>query len=449
MKLGAWIRKALATEVAPGETIAAAARMGEISRASNILLLVIAVVFVALGVWAALAQIDTVAQAPGKVIPSARVQVLQSLEGGVVQEIHVTSGQAVEAGAVLISLSPMQAGGDFQTRQQQALALGARSARLQAEAEADLRTPEFNASLRRDAAEFVRVESAAFEGRRAEQAAQAAMMQAQVAQRLKEKEEAKIAIQTARRSLAAAREERSMLENLVAQGLEPRIELVRIERVISEAEGREQSAQVTVERLQQAIVETQARRDTAQQQFRAQARDELTKSIAELRALEQGMPALEDRFDRTTLKAPVRGIVNRILVNTVGGVARPGDVLIELVPADDKLVVEAMVNPRDIGFVQVGQVARVKLTAYDYSIFGAMPGKVVQVGADAITNERGEAFYVVRIETDAKAVESLDKKLPVISGMQAQVDIVTGSKTVLSFLLKPLIAVRESAFRER
>ncbi len=447
MKLGAWIRKALATEVAPGETIAAAARMGEISRASNILLLVIAVVFVALGVWAALAQIDTVAQAPGKVIPSARVQVLQSLEGGVVQEIHVTSGQAVEAGAVLISLSPMQAGGDFQTRQQQALALGARSARLQAEA--DLRTPEFNASLRRDAAEFVRVESAAFEGRRAEQAAQAAMMQAQVAQRLKEKEEAKIAIQTARRSLAAAREERSMLENLVAQGLEPRIELVRIERVISEAEGREQSAQVTVERLQQAIVETQARRDTAQQQFRAQARDELTKSIAELRALEQGMPALEDRFDRTTLKAPVRGIVNRILVNTVGGVARPGDVLIELVPADDKLVVEAMVNPRDIGFVQVGQVARVKLTAYDYSIFGAMPGKVVQVGADAITNERGEAFYVVRIETDAKAVESLDKKLPVISGMQAQVDIVTGSKTVLSFLLKPLIAVRESAFRER
>lgn len=447
MKLGAWIRKTLATEAAPGETIAAAARMGEISRASNILLLVIAAVFVALGVWAALAQVDTVAQAPGKVIPSARVQVLQSLEGGVVQEIHVVQGQAVDAGAVLITLSPMQASGDFQTRQQQALALRARVARLQAEA--DLRTPEFEASLRRDAAEFVKVESAAFDGRRTEQAAQLAMMQAQVAQRLKEKEEAKIAIQTARRSLTAAREERSMLESLVAQGLEPRIELVRIERVISEAEGREQSAVVAVERLQQAIVETQSRRDTAEAQFRGQARDELTRSIAELRALEQGMPALEDRFDRTILKAPVKGIVNRILVNTVGGVAKPGDVLIELVPADDQLVVEAMVNPRDIGFVQVGQVARVKLTAYDYSIFGAMPGKVAQVGADAITNERGEAFYLVRVETDAKAVESLDRKLPVISGMQAQVDIVTGSKTVLTYLLKPLIAVRDSAFRER
>lgn len=445
--LATWIRGKLALEGRPGETIASAARMGEISRASNILLLVIAVVFAALTVWAAVAEVDTVAQAPGKVIPSARVQVLQSLEGGVVQAIQVVQGQAVEAGDVLITLSPMQAGGDFQTRQQQALALGARVARLQAEA--DGRSPVFDAALRRDGAGYVKVESDAFEGRRAEQAAQLSMMQAQVAQRLKERDEAKIAILTAQRSLAAAREERAMLEKLVAQGLEPRIELVRIERTISEAEGREQSARVTIERLQQAIVETQSRRDSAQQQFRAQARDELTRSIAELRALEQGMPALEDRVDRTSLKAPVRGVVNRVMVNTVGGVAKPGDVLIELVPADDQLVVEAMVSPRDIGFVQPGQVARVKLTAYDYSIFGAMTGQVTQVGADAITNERGEAFFLVRVKTDHKVVESIDRKLPVISGMQAQVDIVTGSKTVLSFLLKPLIAVRESAFRER
>ena len=445
--LATWIRGKLELEGRPGETIASAARMGEISRASNILLLVIAVVFAALTVWAAVAEVDTVAQAPGKVIPSARVQVLQSLEGGVVQAIQVVQGQAVEAGDVLITLSPMQAGGDFQTRQQQALALGARVARLQAEA--DGRSPVFDAALRRDGAGYVKVESDAFEGRRAEQAAQLSMMQAQVAQRLKERDEAKIAILTAQRSLAAAREERAMLEKLVAQGLEPRIELVRIERTISEAEGREQSARVTIERLQQAIVETQSRRDSAQQQFRAQARDELTRSIAELRALEQGMPALEDRVDRTSLKAPVRGVVNRVMVNTVGGVAKPGDVLIELVPADDQLVVEAMVSPRDIGFVQPGQVARVKLTSYDYSIFGAMTGQVTQVGADAITNERGEAFFLVRVKTDHKVVESIDRKLPVISGMQAQVDIVTGSKTVLSFLLKPLIAVRESAFRER
>ena len=430
-----------------GTSIAAASRLGEISRASNILLLAIAITFAALAIWASVAQIDTVAQAQGKVIPSARVQVIQSLEGGIVREIHVRQGQSVEAGTLLVSLSTTQSGGEFQTRQQQTHALSARIARLQAEVEQ--RTPVFAPELGRQAPEFVAAERAAFEGRRMEQTSQTAMLTAQIAQKTQELEEARVALLTAQRTLASAEEERTMLVQLVAQGLEPRIELVRIERVISEAEGRDKGSRVAIERLKEAILETRARRDSMQQNFRAQARDELNRSTAELRSIEPGLPALEDRVDRGGLRAPVRGFVNRVFVNTVGGVAKAGDPLLELVPADDQLVVEAMVSPRDIGFVQLGQHARVKLTAYDYSIFGAMPGKVVQIGADAVTNERGEAFYLVRVETDAKVVDSLDRKLPIISGMQAQVDIVTGAKTVLTYLLKPLISVRESAFRER
>ena len=440
-------RRLLGLDARPGETIAAAARMGEISRASNVLLFSIAGVFAALVAWAALAQVDTVTQATGRVIPSARVQVAQSLEGGVVRQVHVVQGQAVEAGALLVSLSPTSAGGDLQTRRQQALALRARVARLQAEAEQ--RVPAFDDALRTDGAEFVSGEQSAFEARRAEQGAQRAVLTAQIAQKTKESEEARVALQTAQRTLASAAEERAMLEKLVAQGLEPRIELVRIERTMSEAEGRERSAKLAIERLREAIAETRSRRDSQLQQFRTQAREELGHATGELRALEQGLPALEDRVDRMNVRSPVRGVVNRVLVNSVGGVARPAEVLVEVVPADDPLVVEAMVNPRDIGFVQAGQTARVKLTAYDYSIYGAMPGKVTQVGADAITSERGETYYLVRVATDAKTVESLGRKLPVIAGMQAQVDIVTGSKTVLAYLLKPLIAVRESAFRER
>lgn len=430
-----------------GESIAEASRLGEISRASNILLLAIAMAFAALVAWAALAEIDTVAQASAKVVPSARVQLMQSLEGGLVTAIHVKPGDAVEAGALLVSLSPMQAGGDFQTRQQQTLALEARIARLRAEA--DGAAPQFPPSLVGSSAEFVRLEQAAFEARRLEQAAQQSVLMSQIAQKTKEMEEARIVMQTAQRTLAAAQEERDMLERLVAQGLEPRIELVRIGRVITDADGRERGAQAAIERLRDAIAETRARRDNAQQAFRAQARDEQNRALAELRAVEQGLPALEDRFDRTALRAPVRGVVNRVFVNTVGGVAKPGDPLVELVPADDPLQIEAMVNPKDIGFVRPGQPARVKLSAYDYSIYGAMPGKVVQVGADAVSNDRGEAFFLVRIETEARAIESLGRSLPIISGMQAQVDIVTGSKTVLRYLLKPLIAVRENAFRER
>ncbi|MBN8493649.1 MAG: HlyD family type I secretion periplasmic adaptor subunit [Burkholderiales bacterium] len=445
-----WVDR-LAERLAPhgraGESIAEATRIGEISRASNILLFAIAGAFTALLAWASVAEIDTVAQATGKVVPSARVQLMQSLEGGLITAIHVKAGDQVDAGTLLLSLSPTQAISDFQTRQQQALALEARIARLRAESEG-LR-PEFTATLREQGAEYVKVEQAAFDQRLAEQQSQQAVLSAQIAQRTQELEEARIAMVTAQRTLAAANEERDMLEKLVAQGLEPRIELVRIGRIITDAEGREKGAAAAISRLRDAIVETRARRDSAQQNFKATAREEMNRSLAELRAIEQGLPALEDRFDRTALKAPVRGVVNRVFVNTVGGVAKPGDPLVELVPADDPLVVEALVSPKDIGFIQLGQPSRVKLTAYDYSIYGAMPGKVVQVGADAVTNERGESFYQVRVQTEQNAIDSLGKALPIISGMQAQVDIITGSKTVLRYLLKPLIAVSENAFRER
>jgi membrane fusion protein, adhesin transport system len=435
-------RKALAFE-----SISQASRLGEINRASSILLFTIGATFAALVGWAAVSEVDTVASAVGRVIPSARVQLMQSLEGGLVQGIHVVQGQSVEAGTLLVSLSPTLAGGEFETRRQQSLALQARRVRLLAEAEGG--EPKFPAELKRESPEFVKVELASFEGRQAEQAMQAVMFEAQIEQRTKEVEEAKIVITTAAQSLAGAREERAIMEKLVAQGLEPRIELVRLDRAISESEGRLASAKAVIPRADQAIVEARARASSTQKQFRTQAREELNRATTDLRALEQGMPALEDRVERTELKAPVRGIVNRVFVNTVGGVAKPGEPLVELVPADDPLVVEAMVNPKDIGFVLVGQIARVKLTAYDYSLFGAMPGKVVQISPDAITNERGESFFTVRVQTDRTMFENLDKKLPIMSGMQAQVDIVTGAKTVLTYLMKPVVAVRESAFRER
>lgn len=429
------------------ESISQASRLGEINRASSILLFSIGATFAALVVWAHLSEVDTVAQAMGKVIPSARVQLMQSLEGGLVRGIHVVQGQSVEAGTLLVSLSPTQAGGEFETRRQQTLALQARRVRLQAEAEGV--EPKFSVELKRESPEFVRVELASFEGRQAEQGMQAVMFDAQIEQRTKEVEEARIMMSTAEHALAGARDERLIMEKLVAQGLEPRIELVRLDRSISESEGRLASARAVIPRAEQAIIEARARANSTQKQFRTQAREELNRATTDLRAMEQGMPALEDRVDRTELKAPVRGIVNRVFVNTVGGVAKPGEPLVELVPADDPLIVEAMINPKDIGFVLVGQTARVKLTAYDYSLFGAMPGKVVQISPDAITNERGDSYFLVRVQTDRTMFENLDKKLPIMSGMQAQVDIVTGEKTVLSYLLKPVMAVRESAFRER
>ncbi len=429
------------------DTVSAATNLGHVSHAANILLLTITVSFVSLAAWASVAEVDTVAQTLGRVIPAAKVQMVQSLEGGIVQDIHVKTGQTVEAGDLLVSLSPTQVTADFHTRQQQALTHQARITRLRAEADGG--EPVFAASMVRTLPQHVAQERAAFASRQAEQQAQDRMLAAQLAQKQAELAETRNTLQTAQRTLATSREERTIVDNLVRQGLEPRIELVRLDRVIAEAEGRQAGAQTAIGRIEEGILETAARRDSIQRQFQAQARDELNRALGELRNLEPGLPALVDRVERTSLRAPVRGVVNRVFVNSVGGVTRPGDPVVELVPVEDKLVIEARVDPRDIGFVRIGQEARVKLTAYDYSIYGAVSAKVVQVGADAITDDKGNSHFLAHIETEATAVESLGTKLPLLAGMQAQSDIVTGSKTVMNYLLKPLVGVRENAFRER
>ena len=233
------------------------------------------------------------------------------------------------------------------------------------------------------------------------------------------------------------------------RGLEPRLELVRLDRALADQEGRADVSGITISRVGSAINEMGARRDSMVRQFRSDALNELNRTLAELSPLKQAMPALVDKVSRTEIRAPMKGVVNRVFVNTVGGIVKPGEPILEVVPADEQLVLDAMVLPKDIGFVKLGQAARVKITAYDYSIFGAMDGVVQNISADAVPNEKGEAFYQVRIETKTKAIEVIDKKLPIMPGMQAQVDIITGKKTILQYLSKPLIGLKENAFRER
>ena len=219
--------------------------------------------------------------------------------------------------------------------------------------------------------------------------------------------------------------------------------------MMADAEGRLDSARSAIVRLEAALAEVVARKDATLRQIRTQAQADLNQVTAELRSLEEVMPALADRVGRTELKSPVNGILNRLLISTIGGVVRSGEPVAEVVPIDDQLVFEAMILPQDIGFVKLGQTARLKISAYDFSIFGAMVGTVTQVSPDVVTNERGESFYLARIETLSPVLQAGDKELPVLPGMQAQIDIITGSKTVLQYLSKPVVAVRENAFRER
>ncbi len=424
-----------------------AAEGGQINRASLILLWSITGFFVVLFIWIAVAKVDTVTRAEGRVIPSAKMQVIQNLEGGIVSAILVKQGQSVRAGDRLVALSALQHDGDMKSRYQQVLSLEARAARLAALASGQ--SPKFPKSVSDSAPDLMAVETATYLSKKLEQASQVGVLTAQAEQKSRELEEAQISLLANRKSLELGREERATVAHLVERGLEPRLELVRIDRAFAEQEGRSAVATVTIERLRSAINEISARKDAMVRQFRSEALNELNRTMADLNPLQQSMPALVDKVSRTEIKAPMKGIVNRVFVTTIGGTVRPGDPIVEVVPEDDQLVVEALVLPKDIGFVKLGQPARVKITAYDYSIFGAMDGKVQSISADAVPNEKGEAFFQVRIETKTRAIEAIDKKLPIMPGMQAQIDIITGKKTILQFLSKPIVAMKENAFRER
>jgi len=308
----------------------------------------------------------------------------------------------------LVTLSPTQFGSDFASRQQQMLGLMAKVTRLKAELSDT--APQFSQELQQQGADVVLLEKNEYENRRQRLRADLAVYENQ---------------------LKNASAELEIMTRLVERGLEPRLELIR---------------------NQARVAEAQSKIESVKRQFKSDASAELAKANQELAPLQKAMPALEDKLDRTALRSPVNGVVNRVLVATTGGIIKPGEPIVEIVPSEDTLVVEARILPKDIGFVKLGQKARVKITAYDYSIFGAMDGVIANISADAVSSEeRGQTqyYYIARVETSSSVMNSLGKKLPIIPGMQAQVDVITGHKTVLRYLLKPIIGVKENAFRER
>jgi adhesin transport system membrane fusion protein len=427
--------------------VASGSGKGQIKRASLLLLWGIALFFVVLFAWIAIAEVDNVTRAEGRVMPSAKMQVIQNLEGGIVKSVLVKQGQHVAAGELLLTLSDVQLNADQNARQQQILGLDARAARLLAQASGN--PPQFSKQVAASAPDLMAAEQATLLSKKLEQESQISVLNSQIEQKRRELEEAQVTLDGAQRGLLLGREERATIARLVERGLEPRLELVRADRSIVEQESRANVAKVGIERGASAINEIVSRKEALTRQFRSEALNELNRTLADLSPLKQAMPAIEDKLLRADIKSPMKGIVNRVFVNTIGGIVKPGDPIMEVVPADDELVLDAMVLPKDIGFVKLGQNARVKITAYDYSIFGALDGKVTNISADAVPNEKGEAFYQVRIETQTKAIEVIDKKLLILPGMQAQVDIITGKKTILQYLSKPIVALKENAFRER
>ena len=401
-------------------------------------------VVIALIVWAYFAPLEEVTRGEGRIIPSSQLQVVQSLDGGIVQSIEVREGERVEKGQLLMRLDQTRSLSDIRERQARILNLRAETTRLRAQI--DMQPPQFDEDLKRDTPQLIADQQALYQGNISELRDQQAALEEQIIQRQQDLEEARSSVRQAREVTALTREELAKKRPMLQTGAVSDADILQLERELARAQGNLERAQASIVRSQAAIREIDSKLAESRATFQNRWRAELAEAQVRLNALREEETGLADRVEQADIRSPVDGIVQRVFNNTVGGVVLPGREIIEIVPVDDQLIVEAKISPVDIAFLRPGLPATVKLTAYDFNIFGGMQAELEHISADTITDEEDNTFYLVRLRT---LENELSRELPIIPGMTAQVDIITGEKTVLSYLLKPVLRATSEAMRER
>lgn len=394
--------------------------------------------------WAAWAEIDEVTRGEGKVVPTRQLQVIQTVDGGVVDEILVREGQIVEAGQTLLRVDPTRFQSNLGESQASQQALQAKALRLKALTRGSAFNPPDD--LERAAPDIVAQERRLHESKRDEIEAQVSMARNQLSQREQESREARARQTQAERGIELLQQELNATRPLVRTGAVSEVEILRLERDLARLKGERDQASAQISRVQAAIAEAQRKIEEVRLNARNQMSAELSETMSKLSALAESGRALADKVAKAELKSPVRGTVKRLLVNTVGGVVQPGKEVVEIVPLDDVLLLEAQIAPQDIAFLRPGLAAMVKFTAYDFALYGGLEAEVESISADSVVDQKGNAFYLIRLRT-RKA--TLGDKLPIIPGMVAQVDILTGKKTVLAYLLKPVLRAKANALSER
>ena len=416
--------------------------------ASNLLLWGVAGFFAIFLVWAGLTELDRTVRAQGRVIASSQLQIVSNLEGGIVEAINVQPGQIVNEGAELVRLDPTLTSAELGSGEASVAALTAKIARLQAEVAGT--TPVYPPARDAATAEQIAIENSLHISRMAELAQLNAAASARVTGAQRAVAEAQAAHQARVQARDARRQEANIIRPLVERGIEPRLSLMQAESAAAIAASEAAAAAASISRAQAGVAEAQATLSQQRQDWRARAATELAAAQAEFAARRRTMPALSERVERTVVRSPVRGRVNRVLVTTVGGTVAPGAPLVEIVASRDTLLVEAMVRPQDIGSVRMNQNARVNITAYDPAVYGSLEGRVVSISPDALLDERtGESFYTVRVRTSSNALANpRGRPLQIGPGMVAEVNLLGDKRTILSYLLSPITRLRQTAFRE-
>lgn len=398
-------------------------------------------------VWMSFAKLDISVNATGKVVPSSRVQTIQSLEGGIIRDIAVREGQMVKRGDLLAHVENLQYNAELGEGQKTRHAIQSAITRLNAEVSGT--APRFDPQLQRQAPALVAEQEKLWRSRQKEQEAAINVAKDQIEQRDKELAESNTREASLANQLALARENLAIEEKLLAKGAGTKADVLKARQEVSRLQGEVEAAAIGVQRGEAALQEARSRLAETEARYRAESSRELSDLAAEHATISERITAQKDRVDRRELRAPVDGVINRLIISTEGGVAKPGETIMELVPVNDSLLIAARVKPSDIAFIQPEQPVRVRITAYDSSIFGALDGHVVRVGADALVDEKEEAYFEVYIETERSYLGKPEERLTISPGMTADTSIHTGKRTLMEYLLKPVVKTLDKGLRER
>ncbi|PCJ31520.1 MAG: hemolysin secretion protein D [Gammaproteobacteria bacterium] len=424
-----------------------AATLESSHRAGHILLIISIAFFAIAGWWASETELDEVTRGEGKVVPSSKIQVIQNLEGGILSEVLIKEGQAVEKGEVLLRIDDTRFSSSFRESELKYYELLARSARLKAESDGvNFVVPQEVT----DSSEMLAAnEIALYNSRKRELNSAINVLKQQIKQREQELIERRAKQSQLKQSYVLSKKELTMTEPLVAAGVMSEVEILRLKRTVNDLHGEVEANRLAIPRIKALLNEVKQKVQEQLDQFKANAASQFSEVNAELARTKEMVFSSQDRVRRTQVRSPVKGIIKLLKINTVGGIIQPGMDLVEIVPIEDNLLIEVKIRPADIAFLRPGQEAMVKLTAYDFSIYGGLPAKLERISVDTISDEKEESFYLIYLRTEKNSIESSKGMLEIIPGMTATVDILTGKKSVLDYLLKPILKAKNEALRER
>ncbi|SFV63072.1 HlyD family secretion protein [hydrothermal vent metagenome] len=398
-------------------------------------------------IWASLTQIDEITRGSGEVVPSGKNQIVQNLEGGIVKKILVKVGDIVERNQPLLKIDNQKSESQLDSTRIKEFELEAKITRLRAEAYGQ----ELNITKEMEKRMPILIynEKSLYKSRKSQIDSKIRGLRDQEDQKIQEYKETESRLKLLKKSTKLIKKELSMMKPMVAQGVKSKVAYMKLQREESKIQEDLNSAVHSLPRIRSSISEIENNIEEAVSDFRNQAKKELNEATAELMRVKKSENALGDQIDRTLVRSPIKGIIQKLYVHTVGGVIKPGENLIEIVPTDDVLWLEVKIKPSDIAFVYPGQKAIVKFSAYDFAIYGGLDGEVVHISADTVKDEKDNSFYTVHIKTDKNHLGSESKPLKIIPGMTASVDIVTGKKSIMDYILKPILKAKQYTFTER